>query len=73
VTQTEAILRHLQEEGPLTPIEALNLYGCFRLAARVGDLRALGYPIETEIVKRGTKSFARYRLIHEAEQMVAGF
>lgn len=73
MTQTEAILRHLQVEGSISPIEALERYGCFRLAARISDLKALGHPIETEIVKRGRKSFAVYRLVSEPQQMVAGF
>ncbi len=62
-SQTDAILRHLQEEGPLTPIEALNLYGCFRLAARISDLRAAGFPIVTDTVTRNGRHYASYRLV----------
>lgn len=38
-SQKELIRRHLVKHGAITPIEALSLYGCFRLAARVGELR----------------------------------
>ena len=37
MTQTEMILNHLKTKGRITPLEALNLYGCFRLGARVYD------------------------------------
>jgi hypothetical protein len=32
----------------LTPIEALDLYGCFRLSARIYDLKDQGWPIRCE-------------------------
>ena len=60
--QTVLIARHLYEIGSLTPLQALRLYGCFRLAARIKDLRDEGFDIETEIVRRGKKRFAKYVL-----------
>ena len=33
---------------PLTPMEALNEYGCFRLAGRVHELKKMGWPITCE-------------------------
>lgn len=38
-TQKELIRKHLVRHGTITPAEALALYGCMRLAARVRDLR----------------------------------
>ena len=38
---------HLIAHGSITPMEALNLYGCYRLGARVWDLRQAGVPIKT--------------------------
>jgi len=46
-TQAELILNHLQECGFITPLDALNLYGSFRLAARVHELKKQGYPIKS--------------------------
>ena len=46
-TQAELILNHLNECGFITPLDALNLYGCFRLAARVHELKKQGHPIES--------------------------
>ena len=71
MTQTTAILRILRLRGTITPLEALEEVGCFRLAARISDLRAEGYPIVTECVEASGKRYARYRLNEEPEQLVA--
>ena len=47
----------------LTAVEALSRFGCFRLAARIDELRKQGYNIYTETVKQGEKEFARYHLV----------
>lgn len=49
-TQREQILRHLQHVGPITPLEALQLYNCMRLGARIDDLRRQGHCIVTRMV-----------------------
>lgn len=61
MTQTARILTHIKRE-PITPIQALNLYGCFRLAARISDLRDQGHVIDTEMVESNGKRYAKYRL-----------
>lgn len=62
-TQTDNILAHLQTVGPITPIEALTEFGCFRLGARVLELRKQGYPIKTTMVKVASGArVARYSL-----------
>ncbi|NRB03666.1 MAG: hypothetical protein HRU30_10435 [Rhodobacteraceae bacterium] len=62
-TQTQQILDHLQSGKSITPIEALNEYGCFRLGARIYDLRKDGHSIEKDMVQtpKGTH-VARYRM-----------
>ena len=45
-SQNEQIIEYLLEGNEITPIDALNLFGCFRLGARIYDLREMGYPIE---------------------------
>lgn len=62
-SQSENILIHLFRHGSITPIEALNLYGCFRLGARIFDLKKMGINIETEIIQKGKKQFANYKYI----------
>ena len=44
-SQCDLILNYLQRGNGLTPIDALERFGCFRLAARVNDLRKRGYLI----------------------------
>ncbi len=67
MTQNERILRHLQDVGQITSMEAMQDYGIMRLASRVNDLRKEGHPIITEVVeghnRYGEKTrWARYRM-----------
>lgn len=50
MTQKERILEHLRDNGGITPIEALNEYGVYRLAAVICMLRRDGVDISTETV-----------------------
>lgn len=68
MSQKDRILNHLQQNNGITAIEALNEIGCFRLSARIKDLRDEGYDIETEMVSRNGKKFAKYKLIEESPQ-----
>jgi hypothetical protein len=67
-TQTELVLRYMREVGPITPIDALREFGCFRLGARIHDLKRRGYSIESRRVNQigawsgGRVSFAEYSL-----------
>lgn len=60
--QNEMILEHLMKKGSITPLEALQQYRCFRLGARIYDLKRLGYNIDTEMEIRDGKCYARYKL-----------
>jgi len=61
MNQNQQTLEALKR-GPITAIDAIE-YGCFRLAARVKDLRELGHDIHTELcVNKDGKRFARYTL-----------
>lgn len=66
-TQCDAIAARLESAGSITPLEALELCGCMRLAARVSDLRARGMPIETVRESRNGSSYARYVLRKEGK------
>ncbi len=73
MTQTERIGRHLDVFGSITPAEALQEYGCMRLAARISDLRKTGVPIEREMVSGKNKfgettHFARYKKTASSER-----
>lgn len=60
-SQKQQILDYLLEGNEITPIDALNMFGCFRLGARIADLKRDGYDIKTRIAKGG-KNYAIYRL-----------
>lgn len=67
IAQTEKILNYLRGGGSLTGLEALQLFGCMRLGARVWDLKRRGYNIESrmEVHKNENgeyKSYKRYWL-----------
>lgn len=62
MTQAQSILRHLKAGRSITPLEALRRFGCFRLGARVYDLRRSGHRIERSLVDDGERRYARYRL-----------
>jgi hypothetical protein len=67
MTQKNAIFHHLKSGARLTPIEALKRFGCYRLGARIWDLRQAGHTIHREMVevKPGTY-VARYKLLKAA-------
>ena len=46
----------------ITPLDALNMFGCFRLSARIANLRDEGLPIVTDMVTINNKRVARYYL-----------
>lgn len=65
--QTEKILRHIEDYGSITQMDAIRDYGIMRLASRVNDLRRDGVPIVTEREegrnRYGEKChWARYRM-----------
>ena len=49
-SQTQRILEYMLQGHAITPLEALNTFGCGRLAARVADIRAKGYLVYSEFV-----------------------
>jgi hypothetical protein len=61
-SQTQLIKNYLEAGNSITPIEALNLFGCFRLSARIKDLRDQGLDITTENIKQNGKTFAKYSM-----------
>ena len=63
-TQHEKVLYDLLEGRTITPLDALNKYGCFRLAAVIFDLKAEGHDITTTMVSNGKKKFAEYKLFN---------
>jgi len=67
-THRKKILSYLQQtNGGLSSWEAIHMFRCTRLAARIADLKDEGYRIETtmETSDLNGKRFARYFLLGE--------
>ena len=68
-TQKSVILAHLKRFGSIEPLTALREYGCYRLGARIADLRHDGHNIITETITSVSRitgrpvHFANYKLI----------
>lgn len=62
MSQNNRILAHLKRGRAITALQALKLFNCFRLAARVNDLKSKGHDIVTTPIQRGAKRFASYSL-----------
>jgi hypothetical protein len=63
VSQTLALQRYLAKGRSITPMDALKLFGCFRLGARIYDLKRAGWNIVTSTVSKNGKRFAEYRMV----------
>lgn len=62
--QTRAVLTLLEQRPDgITPLEAFTAVGSFRLGARIWELKADGYDIESKMITTPSgKRVARYRL-----------
>ncbi len=64
MSQNTTVLSALKNHQ-LTPLDALKRHGIMRLAARVGELKEMGYNIKTNRKEVNGKTFASYELIGE--------
>ena len=69
MTQCEKILKFMKTHKlGITPLQAMDHFGCMRLSGRIHDLREMGYEIKSEIVPvRNREGYlchvARYTLV----------
>jgi hypothetical protein len=62
-TQNAQIAAYLQAGHSITALEALELFGCFRLASRISDLRKRNYNITVKrVLTANGKKIAQYSL-----------
>ena len=61
-SQNEQIREHLEAGNTITPIEALNKFGCLRLGARIHNLKAMGLAIHSRLVGDNGKHYSEYSL-----------
>ena len=62
-SQTHLIRLWLEKGNTITPLSALQMFGCFRLSAIIYILKERGMNIDTEIVYRGKRRWAEYKLV----------
>ena len=63
MSQNQQIANYLNKGKKLTPLQALEKFGCFRLAARIADLRNNGMNIATKTIKlENNKIVAQYSI-----------
>jgi hypothetical protein len=69
MSQNERILNYMKtHKRGITPLKALDKFGCLRLSGRIHDLREQGYPIVTNIIEVPNRNgevsrVAEYRLV----------
>jgi len=63
MSQNMEILARLLAGKSITPLQALYRFGCFRLSARIYDLRRMGYDIKMVIIEENEKRYAKYFLV----------
>ena len=67
-SQNKQIKDWLESGKSITPLDALNLFGSFRLGARIFDLKNdYGMNIKTEMVEVNGKRYAKYYLVNGDE------
>lgn len=69
--QNELIEKHLRLGNTITPLEALNLFGCMRLGARIWDLRKKGLDVKERTVNHNGKRYSEYYL-QETNNRIGG-
>ena len=68
MSQKDRILSGMRRGKHYTPFTALKEIGCFRLAARIAELRSEGHSISVQRVDVGhNRLVASYSLISEAK------
>ena len=69
MTQCEKILHFMEtHKRGITPLQAMDHFGCMRLSGRIHDLRSMGYKISSDLVevrnRYGEKCrVSQYRLV----------
>lgn len=69
MSQKQAILEYLLSGKSITPLEALDLFKCFRLGARIWDLKKDGHDIQSEMIfdERNGKHYEKYWITPEPQ------
>lgn len=73
IPQRMYLIAYLKQGYGITPLEALRIFQCNRLAARIRDLRRMGWHITTTMITVPSgKRVARYTLTDPAQAEPTG-
>lgn len=61
-SQNKKLAKWLKSGKTISPLQALNQLGIYRLASRVNELRNEGMNIETKLIHEHPVKFAQYKL-----------
>lgn len=72
MTSQNAELIDMMKHGWVSPAAAITEIGCYRLSARIWDIKRMGYVIESRIVKQKNRfghyiAFKEYRIKEERQ------
>lgn len=59
-TQADILLKAFYRGERLTVLKAIQNYGVYALSQRCGELKRLGWPIQTRTLHANGKSFSEY-------------
>ena len=68
MSQLKQIKNYLLNGNKITPLEALQKFGSFRLSAIIYNLKKEGMNIKTNMITVNDKRFAEYELVKETEK-----
>lgn len=51
MTQTEKVMKYMEQYGSITSAEALSELGIMRLASRISDLKQMGVDVKSVLIK----------------------
>lgn len=64
-SQEKKIRDYLLTGKSLTSLQALNLFGCLRLSARIYDLIKQGFLIQSKIIEVNKKRVSQYKILKQ--------
>lgn len=62
-SQNKVLRKHLESGKSIAPMQALNRFGIYRLAARIRNLKDDGMNISTTMIYLNPVKFAKYKLV----------
>ena len=69
MNQSKEILGYLEKGNKITAIDALDRFGCLRLASRINDLKNKGHEIKAKLIHKNKKKWSEY-WIEQSKQLI---